>query len=190
MGEDCEETNILEVRFLSIDERLTGGQHDSSPRASKARQMHPKASNVDAYLSRVARACCSHGFPFLYPLHGALALHLIGPTNGQLGRVALKGRWCVRVILRLGLWHSRRAIRSRQETSQQGEGLPLQQLGFFGSSFGGADLKQQLLLQSLSVGLEAQSSRAKLPLSDSLSSPPQQALLQALLVVLGAQESS
>lgn len=81
MGEEYEETKLLELRFLSIDERLTGGQHDSSPRASKARQMHPKASNIDAYLSRVARVCCSHGFPFLYPAHCALALRLIRPTN-------------------------------------------------------------------------------------------------------------
>jgi hypothetical protein len=38
----------FEPRCLSMEERCLGRQHDSSPRVSKARQMHPIASRVAA----------------------------------------------------------------------------------------------------------------------------------------------
>lgn len=49
--EEREETDFLGHRFLSMDERLTGGQHDSWPMASRVRQIHPIAAKTDAYLS-------------------------------------------------------------------------------------------------------------------------------------------
>lgn len=55
--------NSIERRSLPRVERLDGAQQVSCPRASKARQIQPKASSVAAYLARAERRCWSHGLP-------------------------------------------------------------------------------------------------------------------------------
>jgi len=78
--ESAEVRDTIEARdadgFFWREGRRDGGQQDSWPRASSARQMQPKASSLTLYCSRARRACWWHGLPFapLIQSEGADAL--------------------------------------------------------------------------------------------------------------------
>lgn len=86
-----------------------------------------------------------------------------------LGDASLDDRIC-------SLWHSRRAIRSRQETSQQGDGLSLQQLGLLGSSSCSFSVEPRLSVGPRSEVWGTDASLVLIPLSCSPQQPEEQVL--------------
>ena len=110
--------------------------------------MHPMALSVRSYLSRAARVWLEHGFPSLRQLQNP---RVVASTT-----VSYRITLVFREDIPLETSQSRKAMRSMQDTSQQGDVLPSQQLGLFGSSvFGALGSEQHPLLQSDSAGSSA-----------------------------------
>lgn len=102
--------------FTGVEDHR-GSQQVSFPNASSARQIHPSASRRARYCWRIESRCWSQGWCF---------------CSAQAGPAVES--------------HSRRAKRSRQDSSQHGAGLPRQHSGDLGSDLA----LQQLSEQSLS----------------------------------------
>lgn len=104
-----------------------GTQHDSWPRATRARQMQPKASSLLAYKERVFCLCSMQGLPLSRVLQPELEfvdepVEKVCQHGDGYGNITSTGN-SPRDS------HSHNARRSRQDSSQQGDGLPLQQPG-------------------------------------------------------------
>lgn len=133
--------------------------------------MHPMALSVREYLSRAARVWLAHGFPSLRPLQP--------PSVVASTTVSYRVTLVFREDIPLETSQSRRAMRSRQDTSQQGDVFPSQQLGLFGSSAFEGSSEQHPLLQSDSAASNAEGEAL---------SPQQLEFLSTLFDAAGAEQ--